>query len=267
MLCLCRNQQTGQCNPSNQQLLGMFEDMPRRTFFTAKQELIKRGWLTNLRDEYQLLRGFSVQNPTKTSAENGTDEVPKTALASAENGTKLVPKTALESAENGTPYIGRTDKEQTSGTEGETLSPDHSPELLALCVLLQSGDPELLSSLGHENVKALESVLKTQRQAGLGEIQEFTRRWYAEDWRGRKGQPPTARQVQDEWAKVMAKRPMPTESPPRNPDCPKCDKDGWRWRDWPAKTGQMVKCECRTRETDEPRTRTNQAGNGTLARH
>jgi len=268
-LCLCRNQQTGLCNPSNEQLLEMLEDMPKRTFFSAKQELLKRGWVTHNGKEYTLLIGFRVQKtallvqkPAQESAENCTP--------SAEICTDEVQKTALKSAENGTPYIGITDKEQTSGTEREkaTLTPGHSPEILALCSLLQSGDPELLSPMGYSSLKALENALKSQRNAAAPEIQEFARRWYAEDWRGKKGQPPTLRQVQDEWAKVMQKRPTATENPPRvrDPDCPKCDKDGWRWRDWPEPTGKMVRCECAKEKQANERTTQNHTRNGTQAR-
>jgi hypothetical protein len=60
---------------------------------------------------------------------------------------------------------------------------------LAVATVAQRGN---LSSCG----KALIAAGST-----LDQLQNFARNWQALDWRGKKGQPPTAKQIRDEWGK------------------------------------------------------------------
>jgi hypothetical protein len=46
------------------------------------------------------------------------------------------------------------------------------------------------------------------------------------------------------WKKLTSDQAALPRGRPRR-DCEKCKGKGWRWRDWPAETGQMVECECK----------------------
>ena len=39
--------------------------------------------------------------------------------------------------------------------------------------------------------------------AALRDVERFKTRWYANDWRGQKGEPPTPEQIRDNWKKVL----------------------------------------------------------------
>lgn len=93
-------------------------------------------------------------------------------------------------------------EERESSSKQEGLKPMLSPLSLALCEICKL-NPDLLSPIRYSDLIAAEKKLSAN-QRSPDEVREFGRRWFANDWRGLKGDAPSLTLVLDEWERVMS---------------------------------------------------------------
>lgn len=107
--------------------------------------------------------------------------------------------------------VTETGGEQAHASVQDDLTPLLSPMEQALTEVCQL--PEVLSPKKHSERKAVANVLARQNRTSE-QVREFGRLWASQDWRGKRGNPPTPEQVQDEWNKLMVANPTPVKRGP-----------------------------------------------------
>lgn len=155
---------------------------------------------------------------TDTEAEAETEEDPPSAGANAPQTPPDQPKNAEKTRKNA----------ENSGRNAPSVKQQAQAMFTALAEICQI-DTKLLTK---EQRMQLNQSEKRLRKAGNtpADLADFPRWWYANDWRGRKGEPPKPHQVRETWGQYEAWREarlVAAERPEREPQT--LDLDGVLW--------------------------------------
>lgn len=235
-LCRCRNHGSGKCNPSSV-LTAKTIGVHTKNVFRLRRELAAKGWAAFEGDSATWMIYLS-KNPIPEQNSNGsknatTDDATEELIAESSknatnengNGSKNatgVAKMLLDGSKNmpnGSKNATATKEEpaknqqiepkkrervvpiRANGSENGT-APKLSPLSLSLCEICKL-NPDLLSPIRYSDLIATEKKLSANQRAP-DDVREFARRWFASDWRGQRGEPPTLTLVLDEWERVMS---------------------------------------------------------------
>lgn len=106
--------------------------------------------------------------------------------------------------EGETPDHDRVVREKPPARLGTPVKLKPGSELIVPLIDVLKLDPDLIPSPLRREIRALAGLLATNKGATPNDVARFAEYWYARDWRGRKGEPPTIGQIQTEWGKMNA---------------------------------------------------------------
>lgn len=156
--------------------------------FSENVSEMEKGDKLSIKDD-SMVSPFNSAERVTNSAERVTSEVIK--------GDKLTcAYIDIEPSGNQKESKERETRAKQNGTKAEL-----SPLSLALCEICKL-NPDLLSPIRYSDLIATEKKLSANQRAP-DEVREFGRRWFANDWRGQKGDAPSLTLVLDEWERVM----------------------------------------------------------------
>jgi hypothetical protein len=92
------------------------------------------------------------------------------------------------------------EKREENHDNQDALAPALSPLRFALVEICRL--PETLSPKVYADLCAVASALEAQARSPDA-VREFGRRWFADDWRGKRGDAPKLWQVNDEWLQIL----------------------------------------------------------------